>query len=45
MSQNLFIINTSLSGEENREKAKIVGAESYLVKFDVTNLIQEVSKF
>jgi two-component system chemotaxis response regulator CheV len=40
-----IIINTSLSGEENREKAKLVGADSYLVKFDVTNMIREVSKF
>jgi two-component system chemotaxis response regulator CheV len=34
-----------LSGEENREKAKGVGADGYLVKFDVTKLIQEVSRF
>jgi two-component system chemotaxis response regulator CheV len=40
-----IIVNTSLSGEENREKAKGVGADGYLVKFDVTKLIQEVSKF
>ncbi|MDI6728168.1 MAG: chemotaxis protein [Thermodesulfovibrionales bacterium] len=40
-----IIVNTSLSGEENREKAKSVGADGYLVKFDVTKLIQEVSKF
>jgi two-component system chemotaxis response regulator CheV len=40
-----IIINTSLSGEENRQKAQSVGADSYLVKFDVTNLIQEVSRF
>lgn len=40
-----IIINTSLSGEENREKAKSVGANGYLVKFDVTKLIQEVSRF
>lgn len=40
-----IIVNTSLSGEENREKAKSVGADGYLVKFDVTRLIQEVSRF
>lgn len=40
-----IIVNTSLSGEENKEKAKGVGADGYLVKFDVTKLIQEVSKF
>ncbi len=40
-----IIVNTSLSGEENREKAKSVGADGYLVKFDVTKLIQEVSRF
>ncbi|GER92507.1 chemotaxis protein CheV [hot springs metagenome] len=40
-----IIVNTSLSGDENREKAKSVGADGYLVKFDVTKLIQEVSKF
>ncbi|HEX8947813.1 MAG TPA: chemotaxis protein [Dissulfurispiraceae bacterium] len=40
-----IIINTSLSGEENREKAKGVGADGYLVKFDVTMLLHEVSRF
>lgn len=40
-----IIINTSLSGEENRVKAKSVGADGYLVKFDVTQLIQEVARF
>jgi two-component system chemotaxis response regulator CheV len=40
-----IIINTSLSGEENKQKAQSVGADSYLVKFDVTNLIQEASRF
>ncbi|MBI3592852.1 MAG: response regulator [Nitrospirae bacterium] len=40
-----IIINTSLSGEENKEKAKGVGAEGYLVKFDVTKLLHEVSRF
>ncbi|MEW5746752.1 MAG: chemotaxis protein [Nitrospirota bacterium] len=39
-----IIINTSLSGDENKEKAKSVGAEGYLVKFDVTKLLREVSR-
>lgn len=38
------MINTSLSGEENKEKAKGVGAEGYMVKFDVAKLLAEVSK-
>ncbi|MBF0559609.1 MAG: chemotaxis protein CheV [Nitrospirae bacterium] len=38
------MINTSLSGEENKEKAKGVGAEGYMVKFDVAKLLTEVSK-
>jgi two-component system chemotaxis response regulator CheV len=40
-----IIVNTSLSGDENRGKAKIVGADGYLVKFDTNNLIAEVSRF
>ncbi|MCI4624556.1 MAG: chemotaxis protein [Candidatus Magnetoovum sp. WYHC-5] len=40
-----IIINTSLSGEENQSKAKVVGADGYLIKFDVTNLIKEVTRF
>lgn len=40
-----IVINTSLSGEENREKSKLVGADGYLVKFDITKLIQEISRF
>ncbi|QWR78270.1 chemotaxis protein [Candidatus Magnetomonas plexicatena] len=40
-----IIVNTSLSGAENKEKAKVVGAEGYLIKFDVANLISEVSRF
>ncbi|MGD0281377.1 MAG: response regulator, partial [Dissulfurispiraceae bacterium] len=39
------IINTSLSGEENKEKAKGVGADGYLVKFDVAKLLHEVGRF
>ncbi|MGO9016416.1 MAG: chemotaxis protein [Dissulfurispiraceae bacterium] len=39
------IINTSLSGEENKEKAKGVGADGYMVKFDVAMLLHEVSRF
>lgn len=40
-----IIINTSLSGEENKEKAKKVGADGYLVKFDIAHMLQEVSRF
>ena len=39
------IINTSLSGEENKEKAKGVGADGYMVKFDVAMLLHEISRF
>ncbi|MBF0486886.1 MAG: chemotaxis protein CheV [Nitrospirae bacterium] len=39
------IVNTSLSGDENRNKSKIVGADGYLIKFDVAQLISEVSRF
>jgi two-component system, chemotaxis family, chemotaxis protein CheV len=39
-----IIINTSLSGEENRQKAVTVGADGYMVKFDVTNLLSEISR-
>lgn len=38
------IINTSLSGEENKEKAKGVGADGYLIKFDVAKLLHEVTR-
>ena len=40
-----IVVNTSLSGDENREKSKVVGADGYLVKFDITKLIQEISRF
>lgn len=40
-----IIVNTSLSGEENKEKAKSVGADGYLVKFDVAKLMHEVARF
>jgi len=40
-----IIINTSLSGEENREKAKKSGADGFLVKFDVAHMLQEIAKF
>ena len=40
-----IIINTSLSGEENREKAKKSGADGFLVKFDVAHMVQEIAKF
>ncbi|MBN2655150.1 MAG: chemotaxis protein CheV [Nitrospirae bacterium] len=39
-----IIINTSLSGEENREKSKLVGADSYMVKFDASVILAEVDK-
>jgi two-component system chemotaxis response regulator CheV len=45
LQQIPIIVNTSLSGEENKEKAISVGADGYLVKFDVTRLIQELSRF
>ncbi|HIJ60657.1 MAG TPA: chemotaxis protein CheV [Nitrospirae bacterium] len=45
LQQIPIVVNTSLSGDENKEKAKLVGADGYLVKFDVTRLIQEISKF
>src|SRR5271169_5019560 len=38
------MINTSLSGDENKEKAKGVGADGYMVKFDITQLLREVSR-
>ncbi|MBF0319290.1 MAG: chemotaxis protein CheV [Nitrospirae bacterium] len=40
-----IIVNTSLSGDENRQKSKVVGADGYLIKFDVANLIGEVTRF
>ena len=39
------MINTSLSGEENKEKASRVGADGYMVKFDVAKLLHEVARF
>ncbi len=39
------IINTSLSGPENRDKAQLVGADGYLVKFDPTLLFKELARF
>ena len=39
------IVNTSLSGSENKDKAQLVGADGYLVKFDPTLLFKEVSRF
>ncbi|MBF0515933.1 MAG: chemotaxis protein CheV [Nitrospirae bacterium] len=39
------IVNTSLSGDENRQKSKVVGADGYLIKFDVANLVSEVTRF
>ncbi len=39
-----IIVNTSLSGDDSKEKAKSIGADGYLVKFDIAHLIQEVAK-
>ncbi|ADC89145.1 response regulator receiver modulated CheW protein [Thermocrinis albus DSM 14484] len=38
------IVNTTLSDEANREKAFLVGADAYLVKFDAREMIQLVEK-
>ncbi|HMK43545.1 MAG TPA: chemotaxis protein [Dissulfurispiraceae bacterium] len=40
-----IIVNTSLSGDDSRAKAKSMGADGYLVKFDIVHLIKEVAKF
>ncbi|MCG6552467.1 MAG: chemotaxis protein [Candidatus Magnetominusculus sp. LBB02] len=40
-----IIVNTSLSGEENKHKSKIAGADGHVIKFDVGNLIGEISRF
>lgn len=40
-----IIINTSLSGEDNKIKARSVGADGYLVKFDTSQLLNEVARF
>lgn len=39
------IVNTSLIGSENKEKAKSVGADGYLVKFEPALLFRELSRF
>jgi len=39
------IVNTSLSGSENKDKAKMVGADGYLVKFDPALLFKELARF
>lgn len=38
------IINTTLSDEANKKKAELVGANSFLVKFDAKNLLELVEK-
>lgn len=38
------IINTTLSDEANRQKAAMVGADAYLVKFDVREMLELVDK-
>jgi two-component system, chemotaxis family, chemotaxis protein CheV len=39
------IINTSLSGPEGRDKAKMVGADGYIVKNEPAHLFEELEKF
>jgi two-component system, chemotaxis family, chemotaxis protein CheV len=39
------IINTSLSGPESREKAKLAGADGYLVKNEPSHLFEELERF
>ncbi|HTZ18513.1 MAG TPA: chemotaxis protein [Dissulfurispiraceae bacterium] len=39
------IVNTSLSGPENKDKAALVGADGYLVKFDPALLFKELARF
>ncbi|ACN98875.1 chemotactic response regulator CheV [Sulfurihydrogenibium azorense Az-Fu1] len=39
------IVNTTLSDEANQQKAKSVGADDYLVKFDVKHLIELIEKY
>lgn len=38
------IVNTTLSDEANQQKAKSVGADDYLVKFDAKHLLELVEK-
>lgn len=38
------IVNTTLSDEANQQKAKTVGADDYLVKFDAKHLLELVEK-
>ncbi len=39
------VINTSLSAPENREKAKLAGADGYLVKNEPSHLFEELAPF
>jgi len=39
------VVNTSLSGPENKDKAAQVGADGYLVKFDPTLMFKELARF
>ncbi|MEJ5172855.1 MAG: chemotaxis protein [Hydrogenothermaceae bacterium] len=39
------IVNTTLSDEANQQKAKTVGADDYLVKFDAKHLLELVEKY
>ncbi len=38
------IVNTTLSDEANKQKAKMVGADAYLVKFDAKDMLELVEK-
>ena len=40
-----IIVNTSLSAPENREKAKLAGADGYLVKNEASHLFEELAPF
>jgi two-component system chemotaxis response regulator CheV len=39
------LVNTSLGGTESRDKAKIVGADGYLVKNELSHLFDELVRF
>jgi two-component system chemotaxis response regulator CheV len=39
------IINTSLSGTESRDKAKLMGADGYLLKNELSHLFDELVRF
>lgn len=39
------VVNTTLSDEANQQKARTVGADDYLVKFDAKHLLELVEKY